>query len=482
MSWINRKSYNRNSDREKSYPFARWTSWLFLAASIFILIFIYYRAEMTLKATSNDRYMIFYIISIAGIFFWAIVLRLRKNLQLGIVTIAISILIGAYIVESALTFLSLGSEQFQTNNNKLKAATELGQKYDTRQKLDIINAMKAQGLDVVPLTSPSMLLRMSKSKNFDFLPLGGVSKKITLGSNEMGYYMTYNSDRYGFNNPDAEWDSPNLEWLLTGDSYAEGVAVNPGEDIAGQLRLITHQPVITLGKAGNGPLLELAAISEYAPSLQPKKVLWVYFEGNDLINLQNEKQFYLLMKYLQEGFSQNLMNHQKEADTMLYESLVNSFLNNTSQWINKTRWFRLVRLRNILKLNNINLTHRKDTASSIYDDDVVIDKLFSEILIKSRDRVDAFGGKLYFVYLPTYKRYIDKSIKHDQFLKKSEVLDLVRNLNIPVIEIHQDVFFKSSNPLTLFPFGLDGHYNPDGYREVAKAIITSVNKYEQSNK
>jgi len=59
---------------------------------------------------------------------------------------------------------------------------------------------------------------------------------------------------------------------------------------------------------------------------------------------------------------------------------------------------------------------------------------------------------------------------------------LVKQLDIPVIDIHQEVFANHSDPLSLFPFRLSGHYNADGYSEVAKAIVTSVNKYEQSNK
>ena len=59
---------------------------------------------------------------------------------------------------------------------------------------------------------------------------------------------------------------------------------------------------------------------------------------------------------------------------------------------------------------------------------------------------------------------------------------MVNNLKIPVIDIHQEVFSNNHNPLLLFPHGLPGHYNADGYSEVAKAIVTGVNKYEQSNK
>ena len=41
-------------------------------------------------------------------------------------------------------------------------------------------------------------------------------KSFTIYSNENGYFLIYLSDRYGFNNPDKEWDSDEIEYLLIG--------------------------------------------------------------------------------------------------------------------------------------------------------------------------------------------------------------------------------------------------------------------------
>ena len=59
---------------------------------------------------------------------------------------------------------------------------------------------------------------------------------------------------------------------------------------------------------------------------------------------------------------------------------------------------------------------------------------------------------------------------------------MVNQLDIPVIDIHQEVFSNHPDPLSLLPFRLAGHYNADGYGEVAKAIITSINRHEQNSK
>ena len=45
--------------------------------------------------------------------------------------------------------------------------------------------------------------------------------------------------------------------------------------------------------------------------------MWLYFERNDLDDLKSEKSNLTFMKYLNEGFSQELYSKQKEIDEKL---------------------------------------------------------------------------------------------------------------------------------------------------------------------
>ena len=114
--------------------------------------------------------------------------------------------------------------------------------------------------------------------------------------------------------------------------------------------------------------------------------------------------------------------------------------------------------------------------------DFILDPLLAKILIKAKDRTEAWGGELYFVYLPEFSRYNEAGHDHDLYRKKSEVIELVRGLNIPVIDIHQEVFTDHPDPLALFPLRLNGHYNAEGYSEVAKAIVSGVTGEQKSRK
>lgn len=58
--------------------------------------------------------------------------------------------------------------------------------------------------------------------------------------------------------------------------------------------------------------------------------------------------------------------------------------------------------------------------------------------------------------------------KENQF--RGDVIKTVKELGIPIIDIHKDVFKSHPDPFSLFPFRLNGHYNAEGYRLAAKAI------------
>ena len=104
---------------------------------------------------------------------------------------------------------------------------------------------------------------------------------------------------------------------------------------------------------------------------------------------------------------------------------------------------------------------------------VNLNPLFTKILSKAKERTEAWGGELYFVYLPGFSHYTGK-VNYELNRKKQEVIDLVKALNIPVIDIHKEVFSNHPDPLALFPLRINGHYNPEGYSKVAKAIVRNV--------
>jgi lysophospholipase L1-like esterase len=439
------------------YTIFKFFAGSFLVAQILLLIYTYYRDEIIWHGAQSEEYFKYYVISLLGIIFWSVVLQLGQKTREAIVTVSISLVVGLYMAEGILITLGLG----QLNSKKIEAAAKLGVEFDERFGYEVLNDLLNEGVDAqFGGTRFLNLADMHKEGDTDLLLLnGGVSKTTSVGGNEGGQFAIYESDRHGFNNPDREWDSSKVEWLLIGDSFAHGITVQPGDDIAGQIRSITKSTTINLGIGDHGPLAELAILKEYAEALQPKNVLWLYYEGNDFNNLLREKEIPILMQYFQDNFSQNLIDHQEEIDRILKEHHAEVLAQ--MEITHKTRIARLHSLRNMISF----ATGSKKSPQIDYE-------LFTKILTKAKDRVEAWGGKLNFIYLPAFSRYTE-TVDHDLYSNKSKVIELVKSLNIPVIDIHQKVFVDRPY-LNFFPLRIGGHYNAKGYSEVAKTIVANI--------
>ena len=68
---------------------------------------------------------------------------------------------------------------------------------------------------------------------------------------------------------------------------------------------------------GMGPLFQLALFREYIEPLRPKKVVWVFYEGNDLDDLSYESQYDRLRAYLDPAYTQKLIHQQPVIDKIL---------------------------------------------------------------------------------------------------------------------------------------------------------------------
>ena len=237
-------------------------------------------------------------------------------------------------------------------------------------------------------------------------------------------------------------------------SFVEGFSVNQNESISAVLREAGYR-AISLGRSNNGPLTEFAALKEYAEPLKPKIVLWVYFYKN-LGDLIRELKLPVLRKYLdKDGFSQNLISRQEEIDSVLINYV-------QGKWERKKKIVDIIRLS---KLRNwIHLVPKPQSA---------LTTIFKDILQQSKQMVSEWGGEMYFVYLRGFSLQ-STDYKIDNQKNREIVIQTVTELDIPIINIQNEVFKTHPDPLSLFPFRIAGHYNAEGYRLVAEAIVKQL--------
>ena len=304
--------------------------------------------------------------------------------------------------------------------------------------------------------------------------MSGISNSETIFCNENGYYSFYQSDRYGFNNPDREWNKKEIEYFLVGDSYGHGACVNRPNDIASILRTLSGKAVLNLSYSGYGPLTQYAVLKEYLTP-EVKKILWIYYEGNDLSDLERDMSHKTWLNYLNyKNFNQNLKFKQKEIDNLVANLIKQNEIENYKKKQEETLMSKIIKFIKISNIRNIvilSLKHKLEPENKFVSFKTVVPIKtllleFKKILKLTNEQVERNNSKLYFVYLPTYNRYKQNYDNSNYDLIKK----IVTELNIPFIDVDKEVFKKEKNPLLLFPFGLAGHYNVEGYKKVTQII------------
>lgn len=412
-----------------------------ITVSFFLLAYIIYKSEFYWDGIKRSYYTTYYLISFGLIFFSIISFYLNNKIKEYLIIILPSITFSLYAFEFYLPFHHLPGEK----NKIYKQIT--GKEFDLRSKIEIYNDLKKDGKDYSISTPPSTFLK----ENIKIFPFSGVSNSKTIFCKENGYYSIYDSDRFGFNNPDKEWDSKKIEYLLVGDSFTQGACVNRPYDIGSVLRTLSKKSALNLGYASNGPLIEYSTLREYLGD-NVTNILWIYYEGNDLHNLENELRNDILKKYLRDlDYSQNLKSKQNLIDNELNKIIE---IKNTKKKFKLSEFIKLYNLRTKL-IPLADLLPRPELKNILY---------LAKILSENN------GSKLYFVYLPTYNRYGSR-FNEASYMKIKKILN---ELKIPMIDIHEEVFKKENNPKELFPFGLPGHYTVDGYEKTAKTIFNFI--------
>ncbi len=343
--------------------------------------------------------------------------------------------------------------------------------FEKRSKIQIYKELKKINKNIKIVASPHYYLYKN---DLELFPLSGHSHSQTINCKENGYFSLFESDRYGFNNPDNEWDQNKIEYLIIGDSFAKGSCVNRPNDISSLIRSLYGSSSITLGYNSKGPLMELATLKEYI-NPRIKRVIWLYFEGNDIYNLQKELKNEFLVNYLKDkNFTQDLINKQVEIDK-LSNRLILEILNK-KQKENELFESNIFKIKNFIKFYKTRKLFFKkfiDKTDSTFEYKLnsELEKKLEEILRDALYITHSNNSDFYFVYLPAFERYVNK-IDNYNYKKIKKIID---KLNIKFIDVNENIFLNLSDPLDYFPFKMNGHYNKQGYSEVAKLIYKITN-------
>ena len=435
-----------------------------LVLSFTLLLYTFYRAQIHFSGQLNYYYIPYYITFSIFLVLSVISFFINDDLKIKTLIVTISAVFGLYVVESFLHLKERSRDNFRIKTYK----ENVGKDYETRNRFDFFKDLREKYPDVV--------LNIPPNHYPGKYILNAISNRKTILCNENGYYAVYQSDRYGFNNPDEEWDKE-IDFLILGDSFGLGACVNYPNTFQGNLKKLSNQKgVLSISQVNYGELSKYVTLKEYFPEKKVKRILWFFYEENDLQELREELNYANLSDYLKnKDFFQNLKSKQNEIDEILINRLneeVDKEETTKSYLFDHIKLFQ-VRLK-LKEFYNFLLKGRKyyELETSDYENFEKILKLSYEF---SKDK----DVKFYFVYLPEFGRYV---LKYDERYKKKheQIIRIVSSLNIPIIDLHKELF-QRHNPLLFFPFKQYGHYNETGFKMASELIFEKIRKFENKN-
>jgi len=403
-------------------------------------------------------------------------LRWRPAVQRHLAVFLVTTIFGLYGSELALGWSAAVRTPRET---RACMAEDAGVSFDARSRRDVVLDERAQGGRWYPTVSPRHFYG-GHELTIDgraVLPLGGVPLSGIVNCNENGYFATFRSDEYGFNNPPGSWegDEP-FDVFLVGDSFTVGSCVRPGESFADLVRARWPR-TLNLGSTANGPLAELACLREYLRGRRARVVLWAYVEENDLADLfDRELSEPILRRYLEPDFSQGLVGLQDRlgpaleafvADAMEVAGAEEEAAANRGLMDTLVDRLSLARVRTLL----FRARRALDPAPRrTYD----LEPL-REVLALARDEAKRAGARLALVYLPEFHRYAATEGNSSASHLQAGVRAVAASLGFDYVDVPA-AFARNDNPRRLFPFGLHGHYDAAGHALVAQEILAYLER------
>lgn len=440
---------------------------------IFNLTFLIYSVVVFYKIDFARDFLsicfIYIFVPLLLILFLNIIFFLKYDLYKKAITVFLALSFSLFLLEFLIHFFLKDISKYNyINNQKEILKKEFNFNSYEEQILQELKSGKTIYPSIYSVNGAKPITILNKK----YYAFGGVPNSKILFCNDSGKYQIFESDRYGFNNPDIIWEK-NIDLVLLGDSYIMGHCIDQEKTISNTLNRSFN--TLNLSYSMGGTLNSLGVLSEYALNLEPKLVIY-FFYFNDLTDNVNEKKNLVMNKYINNE-KQNLLNIQSEINLKIKEianDKIREIKNGNINKINKNLFFTfnpnisdfntIIRFTNIRQLFGIpnfkNNAHHYDYA------------LFSKILSKINQKVEfEMNSDFLTIILPTYEMMNNKNSKN--IIVKNKLIKIFETLNISFIDFHEIFLKKNLEVGEIFKFN-GSHYNEKGYQEISNYLIEYI--------
>ena len=306
------------------------------------------------------------------------------------------------------------------------------------------------------------------SLDYNKFSYSGKIKFVECGKIESGYRnLVYKTDKYGFreNNDNLYKET---DFVLLGDSFGISDCVNKPNDLVSNLQLLNdNYNFLNLSERGTDYPDQILNLKKFTRNTSFDYLIWFFYEGNDYETKFNKKN-HLGFKTKHNKILQN--DHKFE-----YE--VNNHFNISTVYKLKVYLSELVGgfstiIKFFRKYDDLLDEKNYETAMS------EINKYLDDKNIKKR----------YIYYIPSWQRlsnYKQKKLnlylKNPQIIQLNELKENVKRIaekyNFNFID-GEKTFLKNNNPLQVFHYNLNTHFNELGYSVLAKDLYSNIKELE----
>lgn len=298
----------------------------------------------------------------------------------------------------------------------------------------------------------------------------GELKIENCGKTESGLYeLIYAIDKNGFReNQDNLYEK--TDFILLGDSFTMSVCQNKPYDLKSQLISLNDDiTYLNLGLAGDNYVKQLITLLNASKNTKFDNLIWFFYEGNDYSDTLEK------IEYYKENYYPNHIQQKKTLE-----------LNTEKNYYKLTYDYEIT---NVYKLK-VFIAEITSGLSSLLKyfknfENLLNTNEYSEVLIMANEYLEEKKVKnKYIYYIPSWQKLTNyKSIKSKLFDNNPQIIQL-NTLKMSVKEIAEkngftfvdgeQIFMNLENPLKVFYYNLNTHFNRLGYRLMAQDLYNKI--------
>ena len=384
---------------------------------------------------------------------------MKKIVLINLLTFIFSILIIFLVLKSLNYFVSGPPRYYEFVFNLEKG--------DLRKKKEKLTYYKSISYHKEKEKDDFLKYNTQEYKNFKY---SGELKIENCGKTESGVHeLIYGTDKNGFReNQNILYEK--TDFILLGDSFTMSVCQNKPYDLKSQLIILNKDiSYLNLGLAGDNYAKQLITLLNASKNTKFDNLIWFFYEGNDYNDSLDKIEYYKKNYY---------PNHIQQKKTLVPNTEKNYYKLNYDYEITNVYKLKVFiaeitnGLSSLLKYfkNYENLLNISEYNEAL----IIANKYLDEKKVKNK----------YIYYIPSWQKLTNyKSIKSNLFNNNPQIIQL-NTLKTSVKETAEkngftfidgeQIFMNLEDPLKVFYYNLNTHFNRLGYRLMAQDLYNKI--------